>query len=287
MALLSNSRASGFLYGPVGNVVKFGFVTDTHHDPLKAAATIQGGKYYQDAEEKIADIVTAFNARSDLSFVFENGDFIDGGASEAAGLTDIATITAALDAANVPVYHCLGNHEVTQLTKAQVIAETGQSAKWYSFVEGGVTFIVLDGNFTADSDSADLEVSDGTGASPFVSYVPATQRAWLADTLAASPYPCVIFCHYPLYYVGAQAWGLTNAAAVRTILEASGKVIGCIGGHLHDNYITTVNSIIYATLHATTVAAYPSISYSIVSVFPDLRHIKIEGVGYQMSYIAA
>src|SRR5687768_12216231 len=119
MALLSNSRATGLLYGPSGNVVKFGFVTDTHHDPLKATDTSQGGKYFQDAEEKIADIVTAFNARSDLSFVFQNGDFIDGGASEAAGLTDLATITTALDAVNVPVYHNIGNHEVSRLTKAQ------------------------------------------------------------------------------------------------------------------------------------------------------------------------
>lgn len=284
MALLSNSRATGLLHGPRGPVVKFGFVTDTHHDPLKATDTSQGGKYYQDADEKIAAIAAIFNARSDLSFVFQNGDFIDGGASSAAALTDLATITAALNV-TVPVYHNIGNHEVSRLTKAQVIGATGQSAKWYSFVEGGVTFIALDGNFTADSDSADLEISSSGGASPYVSYVPQTQREWLADTLAASPYPCVILCHYPIYYVGAFSWGLTNAAAVRTILQNSGKVIGCISGHLHDNYIAKVNGILYATLHATTTAAYPSASHSIISVYPDMRAIRIDGAGFQMSHV--
>lgn len=275
------------MFGPVGVPVTFGIVNDVHHDPIKTTDTTQGGKFYQDAEEKIADITAIFSERSDLSFVFENGDFIDGSASEAVALTDLATITAAYAPTNVPVYHNIGNHEVTQLTKAQVIGVTGQPSTYYSFTYGGVTFIVLDGNFTADDDGADLENSDGTGASPYVSYVPPTQRAWLAATLAASPYPCVIFCHYPLYYSGAFGWGLTNAAAVRSILEASGKVIACIGGHLHDNYHVKLNGIVYITLHATTAAAYPAINYAIISVYPDSRSIKVIGSGTDMSYIAA
>lgn len=287
MALLSNSRASGSLFGPVGVPVKFGFITDTHHDPIKTTDTTQGGKYFQDSATKVAAIATAFNARSDLSFAFENGDFIDGSASEAVALTDLATITAAYDACNVPVYHNIGNHDVWQLTKAQVRGVTGQSANWYSFVKGGVTFIVLDGNFTADDDAADLEVSSGGSPSPYISYVPPTQRAWLAATLAASPYPCVIFCHYPLYYVGASAWGLTNAAAIRAIFEASGKVIGCVCGHLHENYMVKLNGIYYITLHATVTAANPSLNYAIVSVFPNEREIKVVGFGLDGCLVAA
>lgn len=286
MALLSNSRATGTVLGPVGAPVSFGFITDTHHDPLKDPDTSQGGKYYKDSASKVADIAAIFNARSDLSFAFQNGDWIDGSASSGAALTDLATITAAY-ACNVPVYHCIGNHDVWRLTKAQIIGVTGQPANWYYFDKGGVRFIVLDGNYSADDDAASMETTFDDSPSPYISYVAPAQRAWLIATLAASPYPCVIFCHYPLYYVGAFSWGLTNAAAIRSILEASGKVIGCVTGHLHDNVIAKINGIIYATVHATVTAAYPALSYAIVSIYPDTRTLKVTAAGFDMSYIAA
>lgn len=285
MAIITPSRATGNLFGAFGNAVSFGFITDTHHDPIKAADT---GKYYQDSAEKVADIVGVFDARDDISFVYQNGDWIDGSADASTALTDIADITAVFAACNKPQYHCIGNHDVYRLTKAQVMAVTGQSEKWYSFASGEVTFIVLDGNFTADSDSADLETSFDDSPSPYVSYIPPTQRSWLSATIDASPYPCVILCHYPLYYVGANSWGISNAAAVRTILEAAGdKVIGCVGGHLHDNFIRRLNGITYASVHATVTGAYPQLNYAIISVYPSQREIKLVSTGVQMSYIAA
>jgi hypothetical protein len=287
MALISPSRATGKLFGPVGRVVSFGFITDVHHDPLKDADTSQGGKYYKASAQKVADIAAIFNARSDLSFAFQNGDFIDGAASGSAALTDLATITAAY-ACNVPVYHNNGNHDVWRLTKAQIRSVTGQPSDWYYFDTGGVRFIVLDGNYSADDDAASMEVTSSGSPSPYVSYIAPAQRAWLAATIAASPFPCVIFCHYPIYYTGPFSWGLTNAAAVRAILEAAGgKVIGCVCGHLHDNFVVQSNGITYATLHATVTAAYPSLSYAIVSVYPDLRQIKVTAAGYDMSHIEA
>lgn len=287
MAIITPSRATGELFGPVGRSVSFGFITDTHYDPIKATVSDQGGKYYQESALKVADISTAFNARSDLSFAFQNGDFIDGSNDAATALVDLATITAAYSP-NVPVYHNIGNHEVSRLTKAQIIGVTKQPSTYYTFAHNSVTFIVLDGNFRADDDDASLEVSFGTSPSPYVSYIPPTQRQWLADTIASSPYPCVIFCHYPVYYVGAFSWGLTNGAAVRGILEAAGsKVIGCVTGHLHDNYFERVNGIVYATVHATVAAAYPALNYAIVSVYPSQRDIKVVAAGVDMTYLVA
>lgn len=289
MALISPSRATGKLFGPVGRAVSFGFITDTHHDPIKTTDPNQGGKYYQDAVNKVTDITAIFNARNDLSFAFQNGDFIDGSANASAALTDLATINDTF-AVNVPKYHNIGNHEVTQITKEQVMSITGQPSKWYSFAYGGVTFIVLDGNYLADDDSADLSISSTqSGVSPYKSYIPPTQREWLADTISASPYPCVILCHYPIYYaLDGFSWGLSNAAAVRTILESFGsKVIGCVCGHRHDNFIAKLNGIVYATLHAATCSPYPALNYAIVSVYPDRRKLKIESFGVAMSYVAA
>lgn len=277
------------MFGPVGKKMKFGFVTDTHHDPIKTSDTSQGGKYYEDSAEKIADIATVFS-NSGLSFAFQNGDWIDGSADKAAALVDLQTITDTFSATTVPVHHNIGNHDVWRLTKAEIMGITGQPARWYSFVTGGIKFIVLDGNFTADDDKADLEVSvdDDPAPSPYTSYIPPEQRQWLADTIDASSHPCIIFCHYPVYYVGADSWGLTNGAAVRTILEArSDKVIGCVGGHLHDNYIRRLNGILYASVHATVTGAYPRLNYAIITVYPDAMTFKIEASGSMMSHVEA
>lgn len=299
MALITPSRANGSLFGPVGPSVSWAWITDTHHDPIKATDPNQGGKYFQDAFEKITDISAALNARNDISFVFQNGDFIDGSADAATALVDLADINNALDV-NVPKYHNLGNHEVTQLTKEQVMAVTNQPSKYYSFqaptrnedgsLAGYVTFIALDGNYLSDDDNDDLSVSSGQGGvSPYVSYIPPTQLAWLESTIAASQYPCVIFCHYPVYYSGAFSWGLTNAAAVRAVLEAaSDKVIGCVSGHLHENYVKRVNGILYATTHATTAAAYPSLNYSIITAYPgNAKTLKLISYGVMGSHIEA
>ena len=285
MALITPSRATGQLFGPVGRVVKAGFITDLHHDPIKAVDPTQGTKNYMDAAEKAADIKTIFDARGDLSFRFQNGDFIDGSNSQSVALVDIADITAIYQ----PDFSTIGNHEMWMLTKAQVISALGIPNAYYYFERGGVRFIVLDGNYVSDSDGASNEETSISGnTSPYISYVNPTQRTWLADTISESLYPCVIFCHFPLYYSGAFGWGLTNAAAVRTILEAaSDKVIGCIGGHLHDNYSRIINDILYVTTHAATTGVYPQLNYSILSVYPDAMQMKLESVGYSGTHVKA
>lgn len=286
MALITPSRATGKLFGPTGRVVKVGWVTDCHSDLLKATDTAQGGKFFADTVQKITAIAGVFNARNDISLVYENGDWIDGSASAGAAQTELTAVTNAWNAITKPKYHGLGNHDVWMLTKAQVRAITGQSANYYSFVSGGVTFIVFDGNYSADDDGASMEITSGGTPSPYVSYINPTQRAWLSATLAASPYPCVIFCHYPVYYVGASSWGLTNAAAVRNILETYyEKVIGCVSGHLHDNYIRRVNGILYATTHATVTGAYPKLNYAVLNIYPDARTMTIEAVGVDATHV--
>lgn len=286
MPIIDPSRTTGAVFGPVGRNVSFGFITDSHHDPIKAT---EGTKYYQDTEEKIQDIITAINARSDINFFYQNGDLIDGSASKTASADDLASIMVKLNACNKPLYHCIGNHDVYRLTKAEYMEGVGQPDKWYSFIRGGVKFIVLDGNFRSDANGDDLENSAVTGnPGPYVSYITPEQREWLEAEIVASNFPCVILCHYPLYYVGTNSWGITNAAAVRTILEAhDDKVIGCLGGHLHDNFVRRLNGILYASLHATVTGAYPLLTYSVVSVYPDAMDIKILAKGYEMSHIEA
>jgi hypothetical protein len=286
MPLTNPSRATGKLFGPVGRSVKFKFFTDSHHDPIKAT---EGTKVYQDTEEKITALVTEVNARDDIAFVFQNGDWVDGSASQSAAEADLVTIQAKLALCNKPQFSAIGNHDVYRLTKDYYMATVGQPARWYSFIRGGVLFIVLDGNYRSDANGSDLENSAVTGnPGPYVSYIPPEQREWLEAEIAASKYPVVIMCHYPVYYSGSNSWGLTNGAAVRSILEAhDDKVIGCLGGHLHDNFVRRVNGILYANMHALVTGSYPSVPAADVTVYPDAMTFKIEASGVLMSHVEA
>jgi hypothetical protein len=282
MAIANPSRTRGNVFGPTGPSTTFGWLTDSHYDSVKATDT---NKYYGATAAKVAAIAGELNATPNVDFVIQNGDWIDGCASKAQAISDLAYVTAAFNQCNMPRYHNVGNHDVVRLTKEEIHSITGQPGRYYYFDQGGVRFIVLDGNYSADDDAADLG-NTGGAASPFVSYIPPTQRQWLQDTLAASPYPCLIICHYPIYYVGTFDWAINNSATVMGILEASGKVAGCLCGHLHDNFVRKVNGILYANIHATVTGPYPGpLTYAVVTVYPETKAIKIRAHGYEQSHI--
>ena len=60
------------------------------------------------------------------------------------------------------------------------------------------------------------------------------ERDWLAADLAATTNPTLIFVHQRLDNAP-PGFGMDSRAAVRKILEQSGKVIGVFQGHSHEN----------------------------------------------------
>jgi 3',5'-cyclic AMP phosphodiesterase CpdA len=267
-------------------------VNDLHHDPAGVAGS---NKYYQDTITKLNLLAPIINARSDLSLAIAAGDLIDGSANTSAAQTDIAAFMTAFNGINIPKVVIPGNHDLLHLTKAQVYAATGQASGYFSRTVSGpggtFTAIFLDGNYTADDDSADRS-NDNGAHSQYVSFIPPTQRSWLDDTLAASPYPCVVVCHYPIYYAGLDGsgtWQINNSAAVRTIIEGSRKVIVCLSGHVHQNwfYRDPISGTWYGTLHAFVTGQSPKLTYSVATIYPAKRSFKLMSSGYNLSHLPA
>lgn len=244
-------------------LARFGVVADVHYADRTASS---GGLDYRSAPGRLRAALSVFKARG-LDFVVELGDFKDDSGSAAATLAKLDEIEDVFAAFPGAHYHVLGNHDTDVITRDEFlshISNTGFAAAqpYYSFVCGGVTFVVLDANYNSDSDTDCYSRGNWNWK---VAYIPPAERAWLKETLAAAPGPTVVFCHQRLDAASPEGYAVANAAAVREIVEASGKVIGVFAGHQHADARGNANGTCHRTLSSLTqhgafyeVGCYPA-----------------------------
>jgi predicted phosphodiesterase len=255
-------------------LLRFGVVTDLHYADIEQAGT----RAYRDSIGKLEECVQVMNAKG-VAFLIELGDFKDQDPKpdEARTLKYLERIESAFAGFKGPRYHVIGNHDTDSLSKAQFLAaapNTGivPNATRYTFVSGGVRFVVLDASYKSDGSDYDHGNFDWTDTN-----IDAPQLAWLAGTLAASAQPAVIFVHQPLDGTGDLF--VKNAAEVREVLERAGNVLAVFQGHRHEGAFSTINGIPYFTFKALVEGAGPwNSAYSIVDVMPDL---SVRVLGYR------
>ena len=243
-------------------IVRFGFITDCHY----AAHIVRPGdnRRYPQALRKLGDFVDAMN-REGVDFVVEGGDFKDLGRTPSESLAYLDAMESCLAGFKGPRYHVLGNHDHDNLSKEEFLAHIsndGQPAAkaWYSFVRGGVKFIVLDACYRPD----------GT---PYCrgrfswkeTRLPQEQIDFLRAELASATGPCVPIVHQQLDAEDETC--IQNAAEIRAILEQSGKVSCVIQGHLHEGSFREINGIGYYTGKASVIGEAPdSNAFAIVEI---------------------
>jgi hypothetical protein len=250
-------------------LVRFGLASDIHYADRDTVDT----RYYRHGLQKLNVAVPQWQAEQ-VAFCLVNGDAIDHyGSTAAQAATDLMAVKAAFGA--LESHFVMGNHEQDKLTKAQIFATTGQSSGHYSFDRGGVHFVILDANYRSDNDADQYEPGNYAWN---VNFIPPAQRTWLVDDLAAASTPVVVFCHYRLDDAG--DYSVSNRAAVRAILEASGKVRAVFQGHNHLNALSRINGVSYLTLAAMTDNPFPSSAFSTVSVYSSGR-VVVQGIDRQ------
>ncbi len=259
----------------------FGLCADVHQDVMP------------DATERMAVFVRAMNERN-AAFIAQLGDFC-------IPKQDNRHFLETFHSFEGPHYHVLGNHDTDadNLTKNGTTQEEtkafwGMPGNYYSFVQGGIRFIVLDGNDRPEDWGTD-----------YPRHIGKSQRQWLDAELARTDEPVVVLSHQ-----GAEhPEGLDNGAAVRSILENANRdagfrrVLACFSGHHHLNYhdevggipYVQVNSMSYfwvgekcrnfaypAHIHAANpmlefTAPYRDPLWTTVTIDPDAGEIRIEG----------
>ena len=143
-------------------------------------------------------------------------------------------------------YHVLGNHDMVDygFTKAQTMSWWGMKERYYSFNQNGYHFIVLDGN----------DENPKPWNEYYNRYIGSNQKKWLVEDLKKSYLPTIIFSHQSLDSKG----GISNQFEIRKIIEDSifsngnKKVIACICGHHHDDYLKIINDIAYVHINSAS-----------------------------------
>lgn len=246
---------------------RFGLLTDVHYGD----APPKGTRYYRESIAKVSEAVARFN-RERVWFAAELGDMLMDATPdvpEARLLAMLDTIEREFRRFDGPTYHVLGNHDLDNLSKAQVLAHltnTGIAAgrSYYSFPAGGVRFLVVDAEFLADGRSYDHGNYDYRDI-----HVPPPELEWLRFELAATNAPVIVFIHQRLDGDGDVQ--VVNRAEVRAILESSGRVLAVFQGHDHKGAYSFINGIHYYTLRAVVEGSGPeNNAYAIVTVHDEL-----------------
>ena len=253
--------------------VRFGLVTDAHYAEHAPAGT----RFYRDSLLKMREAILIFN-KADVDFVVELGDFKDQDTPPVPETTlgYLKRIEAEFAAFKGARYHVLGNHDMDSISKAQfqsAVSNTGiaPDRTHYAFETKGLHAIVLDANFRSDGvpyDRGDFKWEE--------SNVPATQLDWLKGELSAATGPVIVFVHQRLDGSGGGMY-VKNAAAVRAILEGSGKVVAALHGHDHKGGYNLLNGIHYYTLRGMVEnAGFENNAYAIAELDPE-NNLTING----------
>ncbi|MCP4256514.1 MAG: hypothetical protein GY774_03195 [Planctomycetes bacterium] len=244
---------------------RFGVVTDCHY----ADADENGTRFYRESLDKISECVELMNAKR-VDFLIELGDFKDQDKPpvEKKTLSYLQAAEKVLKQFNGPTYHVLGNHDLDSISKMQFLkrvdnTKIDSNRSYYSFDSNGLHCVVLDANYRTDSadyDHGNFDWTDGN--------IPPKELEWLKRDLAVASGPVIVFIHQLLDGTGSVY--VKNAAQVRQILEASGKVLAVFQGHHHSGSYNNITGIHYYTLKALVEGQGPeNNSYAIAEVHSD------------------
>jgi len=290
LSLTATAAHAGSYQAPEDEEISFGVITDIQY----ADADPVGERHFRESIPKIKAAVEILAPRK-LPFTLHLGDFIDD------QFSSIDAILPLLEPIGHRFHHLLGNHDfsVAPEEKPQVRGKLGMPADYYSFVHGGLRFLMMDTNDIStykhlkgspqDLESvAMLEKLTAKGlnsAKPWNGGVSKAQIAWLEQECAAATVASqrVILCgHHPILPAeGLQIW---NCQKVLDAIDRHASIVAYFSGHNHAGSQIIRNGIPYITfksmLHEPGITAY-----SIIHV--SKNSLRIEGFGRELSRVCA
>lgn len=258
--------------------LRFALVADIHIGPeaLYEGKIRKLSRFSLDYLDSFVELVLADRGEPEFSFVVQLGDLIEDADAE----TDRANIKAGLSSfarleKRVPVLHVLGNHEQVNLQVPELSSLVGREKPYYSLALAHYHLIVL---FSASRSHTDIHIDE-------------KQLAWLECELAATNRPVLVFVHHPLdeQSLRGNVWFerypdycfVEERAAVREVLERSGKVLAVFGGHVHQNSVSTIGSIHYCTVQSLVEnigeEGRASFAYAFVEISEEGLAIEVFG----------
>lgn len=205
--------------------IKIGLIADVHKDIM------------HDADDRLRTFLDTAR-KQNPDFILQMGDFCQP-ISKNLAFMDI------WDGYPGKKCHLLGNHDMDgNVSRETTVQFFKMDANYYAFDLKGIHFVFLDGN--------DPNPAPWKG---YHRYIGAKQLDWLREDLNNTGLPTIIFSHQTLED---PRFGVDNAKEVQKLLEEvnqkSGfnKVIACLSGHNHTNYLTQINGIYYLQINSAS-----------------------------------
>ncbi len=273
-------------------ISRFGFVTDVHYcvAPIRRIPHEDSVRVYRDALAKLRQATDLFNV-SDLDFAIELGDFKDcnDDGDREGTLRYLETVESEFARFNGPRYHVAGNHDFDKISYEDFVSNIVNHGEangklYYSFIAGGVKYIVLDACYN----NMQGEHYSAGKLNWQVAMIPDEELAWLKKELATGKEPVIVFTHQLLNYWNVNpipdAFMMRNAKTVVEMLEKSGRVLSVISGHYHKGFYSERNGIHYVVNQGMVERALPHNVLGIVSVDKD-HNVYVEGIYNERSHV--
>lgn len=244
--------------------VTFAVVSDLHQDIA------------HDAEERLGTFLRAAND-SQVDFIIELGDFCMPKEENKPFLKRWQDYAG-------EKYMLLGNHDMDNCSKEEVMQFIGMNNRYYSFDKGDFHFVILDPNNIYDGEKyIPYENGNYFGYGEKVSYVDPEQVEWLKKDLQSTDKRCIIFSHQSI------ECSSQNREEIRKIFEDENlragykKVAVAFSGHDHTNYMKEINGIAYIQINSAS-NQWVGEKYACPERFSDEINQKRPALKYTLPY---
>ncbi|MBI5092258.1 MAG: metallophosphoesterase [Candidatus Hydrogenedentes bacterium] len=221
-------------------------------------------------------------AKLDPDFILATGDIVSQDTRDA-----MFAARDLMDSLGVPYYPMGGNHDFVLPESREWFLEAFRAHlpvldTVYSFTHKNLHFCVLD-PWWQWKDGTLCPYIEGPSAGASWAVTP-HQLRWLEDDLQAhSTLPTLIAVHYPAVQIPARmqrpgmrnAGSLANGALLIELLKGYPQVKGVISGHLHMNFIVTVNGLTHIV--TGSLPEYPT-EYREYQVYDDRIEVFTHGL---------
>lgn len=224
-------------------MIRFALIADSHIGPEKPyegqirKLSRNSVPYLKELAEEVAAVIKP-------DFVVQLGDLIEDSDSWAQDYSNFASGMGLFEKMPAPVLSVIGNHDQVRLNTNELARLNSVEKLYFSRDIAGLHCVVL---FSASKNHTDIHVDR-------------EQQEWLIADLEATDKPAFIFLHHPLDDQSLQGnpWFekypdycfVEERAAVRDILEKSGKVQAVFNGHVHQNAHSLIGGIHYFTIQS-------------------------------------
>ena len=220
-------------------MARFVIVSDFHYalEKYLDEKTRCGRKLMQHAEPLLEKFIDEVNETIRPDFVMNLGDLIQDYGDYDEDITTIKAFWAKFGRLNVPVYTCVGNHDLRATKdRGTVAAVLGYEKTTWSVDVAGIHVVVL-------GTDVDYDAVDDRGTKYEKHWVSEEDLEWLKQDLKKTTLPTVICLHFGVaediqegnYWFGncPEEGLIGNRCELKDILKGSGKVRAVFSGHQH------------------------------------------------------